>query len=168
VGDFYIPSAKGSLSKITIHLPLHTAKKDYTTRMPDNRSTKQARNKSQKSAISRAPRWKQLLLALSLVPLIAGGLLILLWAIDVLILQPADTQLTVGVMFVLLSFAVSNLVQANWLAAAGWLLLMVADGLLLSQQRGSIQYIAIAIGVAAVILFAIEIVRRLRAQNKLR
>lgn len=110
--------------------------------------------------------WKQILLALTLVPLIAGGLLILLWAFDVELWEPPDTQLTIAVLFIFLSFAASNLIQRNWLPAVGWFLLMLADAVLLSQLRGPTQIIAIGVGVAALLLFAVEIYHRLRARSK--
>ncbi|RPI81421.1 MAG: hypothetical protein EHM41_20685 [Chloroflexi bacterium] len=108
---------------------------------------------------------KQILLALTLVPLIAGGVLILLWAFDVELWEPPDTQLTVAVLFIFLSFAASNLIQRNWLPAVGWFLLMLADAVLLSQLRGPTQMIAIGIGIAALLLFAVEIFHRLRSRT---
>jgi hypothetical protein len=90
---------------------------------------KQAR-KLPKSKETR-PAWKNLILALTLVPLVAGIFLIAAWALDWDITGSLENQIYVGILFLLTSFAVSNLVQKRWLLGAGWLLLMLADILFL-------------------------------------
>jgi hypothetical protein len=108
--------------------------------------------------------WKQIFLALSLVPLVAGVILIIMWAMDFFLWQPPDTQVTIAVLFIFLSFSASNFFQDKRLLAVGWFLLMIADGLLLSQLRGPGQILAIILGVIALGLFTFEVFRRVRSQ----
>lgn len=159
-------SPKGSLRKLACPIPLQDVEIDYTNGMP-GKSQKRPSNLSTGNKISKnTPAWRQILLALTLVPLVAGGVLILLWAFDVFLWQPPDNQLTVAVLFVFFSFSASNFLQGKWLVGLGWFLLMIADGILLSQVRGTVQIAAIVVGIIALIIFAVEIILRLRSQRK--
>lgn len=112
------------------------------------------KNKSKKSAkIKQKPGgWKNLLLALSLVPLVAGIFLIIAWALDWDITGSLENQVFVGILFLLLSFTMSNLVQQRWLLGFGWLLLALADFLILLTLDSSIQITAVVIGIAGLVL----------------
>ena len=111
------------------------------------------------------PSGSKIVLALSLVPLIAGAILIVAWAMDFEWLPNPQDQIVVGTMFVLLSFAVSNAAQKKWTLGAGWALLLVADYLILAQRTAWIQYLGIAAGVAGAALVAMAFFRNIRAGN---
>ena len=87
-----------------------------------------------KSAPAIQPNWVKLGLALTLVPLIAGALFILLWAFDMILWEDSLAQALIGVLFILFSFAANNAFQRKWILAAGWGLLGVADLLLLTSM----------------------------------
>jgi hypothetical protein len=108
---------------------------------------KKLTKKSPKSKETR-PAWINLILALTLVPLVAGVLLIAAWALDWDITGSLENQIYVGILFLLTSFAVSNLVQKRWLLGTGWVLLMLADILFLFWLNPSTQTFAAILGVA--------------------
>ena len=87
-----------------------------------------------RSASAAQPNWVKLGLALTLVPLIAGVLFIILWALDMILWDDPLAQALIGVLFILFSFAANNAFQRKWILAAGWGLLSVADLLLLTSM----------------------------------
>jgi len=97
-----------------------------------------------------------LLLALTLVPLIIGALLIGAWVLDILIFEDAQSQITVAFLFFLLGFAASNAMQKRWRLAAGWGLLMLADLVILAWLDVRAQTVAIGFGGVGVVFLAIE------------
>ncbi len=72
-----------------------------------------------------------LLLSLTLVPLVIGVLLIGAWALDIYFFDAPETQTLVAILFILASFALSNILQKKKQLAIGWSLLTVADVVLL-------------------------------------
>jgi hypothetical protein len=105
------------------------------------------------------------LLALTLVPIIAGGLLVIAWAVDWELVPPLENQAFLGLLFILLGFTLSNLIQKKWTLAAGWGLLTLADLLLLTQRVIWIQIGALALTVAGLLLLAVEFYRQYQ-QNR--
>ncbi len=103
-----------------------------------------------------------LLLALTLVPLIIGGLLIGAWALDIEIFGDPQAQITVGVLFILLGFTASNAMQKRWRLAAGWGLLAIADLVILAWLNVWAQMVAIGFGAVGIIFLAIEFYRQYR------
>jgi len=127
--------------------------------MPAKKTTK----KTSKTKEVR-PSWKNLLLALTLVPLVAGVILLAAWVLDFKLIGELESQVWVGVMFILLSFTLSNLVQERWRLFAAWLLLLVADVVLLAWVNLTAQIIAIILAVIGVILLGIEVYRHFEGQ----
>ena len=115
---------------------------------------------------SSAASWSRLLLALTLVPLVIGGLLILAWALDMILWEPPDTQVWVGILFILLSFAASNTIQRKWYPALGWALLAIADFIVFRWINLSIQIVAGVLAVFGSGLILFEIYRTWRAQRQ--
>ncbi len=109
-------------------------------------------------------RFLRLLLALTLVPLVIGGLLILGWALDILLWENA-TQVYVGILFILASFAASNGLQKHWYAASGWALLAISDMLLLAVVNIFSQIAAIVLGAMGLLLLSMEFYRRWRERS---
>lgn len=110
------------------------------------------------------PSWSRILLALTLLPLISGALLIIAWALDFEIWEP-QTQITIAMLLILISFALSNAVQKKWLLAAGWALLAAADFLILSPLDPFLKITGAVVGVIGVILLGVEFYRRFKAQQ---
>lgn len=120
----------------------------------------------QKRQTNHKPSWSRLALALTLVPLIAGVLFIAMWALDFYLWEPGENQAMIGLLFILLSFALSNAVQRNWILATGWGLLTVADLLLLVVVSLPVQIAAIAAVVIGLGLLLFEFYRRFQQQNQ--
>jgi membrane-bound ClpP family serine protease len=123
-------------------------------------------------AIRRSPSASgcNLLLALTLVPIVIGVLLIGAWVLDISIFDDAQSQIIVGILFILLGFAASNILQKRWRLAAGWGLLMCADLVLLAWLNVWAQAIAIGFGLVGLIFLGIEFYRQYRQgqQSKLK
>lgn len=122
------------------------------------KSSKRTKSKSKRPA---SP-WRNILLAASLVPLIAGVVLVVLYGFDVILWESAQAQLVIASLFALLTFASSNALQANWIPAAGWALVLVADWLLWVSDSTGMQILSFALGAAGLILLAVEIYLRMR------
>lgn len=125
---------------------------------------------SKKSSLSRpgakAPPAKNLLLMLSLLPLIAGVLLVFAWVLDINIWGDAQFQVSLAILLMLVSFAISNAVQKLWFLAAGWTLLAVADLILILLVDYRYQIVAFVIGGVGLVLVGYEFFRRIQAQGK--
>jgi hypothetical protein len=104
----------------------------------------------------KASPWKNILLALTLVPFIIGVILIGAWVLDLELLENPQSQVTVAVFFFLLTFTLSNAIQSRWRLAAGWGLLAIADMVTLAWLNVAAQIIAIVLGMIGVILLGIE------------
>lgn len=115
------------------------------------------------AAQKRSGLGKNLLLTLTLVPLVIGVLLIGTWVLDILVLDDFQSQITVGVLFFLLSFAASNALQKKWRLAAGWGLLMCADLVLMGWLEVWAQVTALGVGLIGLILLLIEFYRQYRS-----
>jgi hypothetical protein len=118
------------------------------------------------SSRSSAPgfSWKNFFLLVSLLPIAAGVLLIIAWALDLLVWD-APIQISIAIFSLLLGFTISNAAQQNWVLTAGWLLLAVGDLLFLSP-RIEILYGAIALVAAGILLVVFELARRFLKQKK--
>lgn len=103
---------------------------------------------------------RNLLLTLTLVPLVVGILLIGAWVLDILIFDDAQSQVTVAILFILLSFTGSNALQRRWRLAAGWGLMMCADLVILAWLNIWAQIVAIGFGLVGLIFLAIEFYRQ--------
>lgn len=112
--------------------------------------------------------WPKRFLSLSLVPIIAGVVLIALWALDINVIGSSDSQPLVGLFFVLLGFMMSNAFQKLWRLALGWLLIAAADILLLIPAQDAVRYAAIAIGAVGLVLLIAEIAVRVRQAQQTR
>jgi len=104
-------------------------------------------------------------LMLTLVPVVIGVLLIFAWAMDFLLLDDAQVQLFVGILFFLLGFAASNAIQKRWGLAAGWGLLMVADLILLAWLNLYAQIAAMIVGAVGLGFIVVEFYRQYRTAN---
>jgi hypothetical protein len=123
--------------------------------------TKKNPSKAKKtSSLTQSSPGRNVLLTLTLVPLVVGILFIGAWALDISILEDAQSQITVGILFFLLSFAASNALQKRWRLAAGWGLLMCADLVVLAWLELWAQVVAIGLGLLGLIFLAVEFYRQ--------
>jgi len=118
------------------------------TRMAKKTSKKKKRTK-------RTSPGKNILLMLTLVPIVIGVLLILAWALDFEILAN-QSEVQVGLFFLLLGFALSNVLQKRLGLAAGWGALAVADLIILTWWNIWAQAIASIAGLSGLIFLGVE------------
>jgi hypothetical protein len=109
----------------------------------------------------------RLLLALTLLPLALGILLIIAWGFDFILWLSPEFQISLASFFILISFSASNLVQKNWLLAGGWLLVALADWLLLNRLDVASQAAGFGMGAAGLLVIAYEIFRRYKQTSKI-
>jgi hypothetical protein len=98
---------------------------------------------------------KNILMTLTLVPVVLGLLLILAWALDFEILEN-QSEIQVGILFLLLGFALSNTLQKKYGLAAGWGSLAVANLIILTWWNLWAQIITGIAGLAGLIFLGIE------------
>lgn len=111
------------------------------------------------------PAWKNIALTLTLIPLGAGLILIIAWALDWNVIGAVESQVWVGVFFLLLSFAFSNLIQRRWLLFSGFLLLSIADLLFLLWVNIYAQAIAGVLGVIGLGLIGYPFFKQISQQS---
>jgi len=109
---------------------------------------------------------KNILMMLTLVPIVIGLLLILAWALDLEILAN-QSEIQVGLFFLLLGFALSNVLQKRLGLAAGWGALAVADLIVLTWLNVWAQTIASIAGLIGIIFLGVEFYKQYQ-QDKLK
>jgi hypothetical protein len=125
-----------------------------------------ANRKTNSKSLSKSPEeplshWARIALSLTLVPLIGGLVLIGAWALDIQLTPDLDSQAWVGLLFMLLSFILSNLIQKRWWLFAGWLLVGISDFIFLTWVNLWAQVLAGIIGVIGAIILLFEFYRRI-------
>ena len=110
--------------------------------------------------------WRRILLALTLAPLILGVVLIGAWSLDITLIGELENQIWVGLFLILISFTLSNLIQKKWVLFAGWLLLSIADYLLLRVVELRVQIVALALAAIGIGLLLTEFYRQFRSQSQ--
>jgi hypothetical protein len=131
------------------------AKRKTSIENPSNKSSREERQKRAR---------KNVFLALTLVPLVAGIFLIIAWAIDWNLIGDLESQIWIGVLFLLLSFTLSNLIQQRWLLFWGWLLLTIADFIFLIWVNLYAQIIAALIGIIGASFLAFRFYQQIAKQ----
>ncbi len=114
-----------------------------------------------------APRWRQVLLLLTIVPMAVGVVLfVAAWA-DWVFLGSQMGQTVAGALIALLGFAAANALQAHWLLAAGWAGLGIGVWLLVGHSDVPWMFWAgAAAGAGALVCLGLEFVRRYRALSE--
>jgi hypothetical protein len=107
---------------------------------------------------------KNLLMTLTLVPVVLGILLILAWALDLEILEN-QSEAQVGIFFLLFGFALSNGLQKRRGLAMGWGALAIADLIILAWWNVWAQGVASVVGFIGLIFLGVEFVKRYK-QNR--
>lgn len=104
---------------------------------------------------------KNVFLALTLVPFVLGLILLGAWVLDIEVLDDLQSQITVGILFFLLSFTASNALQKRWMLAAGWGVLVVADLIVLAWLDVRAQIVALSVGAVGAALLGYEFFRQI-------
>jgi membrane-bound ClpP family serine protease len=107
---------------------------------------------------------KNLLMTITLVPVVLGLLLILAWALELEILGN-QLEVQVGIFFLLLGFTLSNALQRKFSLAAGWGSLAIADLIVLAWWNVWAQALASLAGLAGLIFLGIEFFKRYRQER---
>jgi hypothetical protein len=108
---------------------------------------------------------RNILLTLTLVPVVIGLLLILAWALDMEILEN-QSEVQVGIFFLLLGFALSNTLQKKYGLAVGWGSLAIANLIILTWWNLWAQVIAGAAGLAGLVFLGIEFYKQYRQDKE--
>lgn len=112
------------------------------------------------------PTWLRVLLALSLAPLILGVVLIGAWSLDITLIGELESQIWIGLLLILFSFTLSNLLQKKWGLFAGWLLLTIADFLLLKLVDLRVQIFALVLAALGMGFLIIEFYKQYLRQSQ--
>lgn len=127
-------------------------------RSKQNLATKKPEN-SQPLSIS-------ILLTLTLVPMVIGILMIGAWALDIELWEDPQAQVIIGLLFILVSFAVSNGLQKKWRLAAGWSILAISDAILLLWLNVAVQIIALVLAVVGLIIIISEFINQWKKNKR--
>ena len=111
------------------------------------------------------PRWRQVVVLASLVPMLIGIILFGASWFGGIWIGDATTQTVTGALLAFFGFTLSNVAQAKWTLAAAWALLGVAVWLLIAPPAPMLRWVggaAGAIGMALVLLAFVERYRQIR------
>lgn len=98
---------------------------------------------------------RNVILMLTLVPVVIGLLLIVAWALELEIFEN-QSEVQVGIFFLLLGFFLSNVLQKKYGLAAGWGALAAADLIVLTWWNIWAQVIASIAGLSGIIFLGVE------------
>jgi hypothetical protein len=134
----------------------------YGAKMASKKTSKKSATKRQNVQ----PAWLRILLALSMAPLILGVVLIGAWSLDITLIGELENQIWVGLMLILFSFTLFNLLQKKWGLFAGWLLLTIADFLLLALVDLRVQILALVLAALGMGFLIIEFYKQYQRQSQ--
>ena len=115
------------------------------------------------------PLWRQVLILVSVVPMLAGIVLFVASWFDAIWIGNATTQTVTGALLALGGFALSNVAQAKHRLALGWALLAVAVWLLVKPPLAWLFWagVAFAVGGLALVFSAFAVrYRQVRAAGR--
>ena len=127
--------------------------------------TKKKNTTNKLSSKKRSSPGKNILMTLTLVPMIIGVILIGAWALEIEVLKN-QSEVTVGVLFFLLGFAASNAFQKRYKLAAGWGALAVADLILLTWLSVWAQGVALVVALIGIVYLGIEFYKQYRRDKE--
>ena len=106
--------------------------------------------------------WRQMFLALALVPLVLGLLLIITALVGAVVWRSPGEQAAMGGFYILFSFVASNALQKQWSLAVGWSLLGVAIWLAVYWPGLGARLAAAALAGLSVAIISRQFLRRRR------
>lgn len=115
-------------------------------------------NLANKQPENTQPLLISILLTLTLVPMVIGILMIGAWALDIELWEDPQAQVIIGLLFILVSFAVSNGVQKKWRLAVGWSVLAISDLIVLIWLNVTVQIIALVIAAVGLVIIISEFI----------
>lgn len=107
-----------------------------------------------------------ILLTLTLVPMVIGILMIGAWALDIELWEDPQAQVIIGLLFILVSFAVSNALQKKWRLAAGWSVLAISDAILLLWLNVTVQVIALILAAIGLVIIISEFINQWKKNKR--
>jgi len=115
------------------------------------------------------PRYRQLLMVLTAVPMVTGLFLFIASWFDFVLVGTAESQTLAGALLALGGFAAANALQGLWRLVAGWLLIAAAIWLAVTQPLSPLRWVAVAagaVGLGLVLASFIERYREVRRSEK--
>jgi hypothetical protein len=110
------------------------------------------------------PPWLNMLLMLSLVPMLGGFLIAAATAVGLVFMGSGEAQAMVGSIFMLGGFTLVNALQKKWLLALGWGLPGLGLWILTTASTDLHQAIGFGLMSAGILLLVYEIAKTLREQ----
>ncbi len=124
------------------------------------------KNLANKKPENTQPLLISILLTLTLVPMVIGILMIGAWALDIELWEDPQAQVIIGLLFILISFAVSNALQKKWRLAAGWSVLAISDVILLLWLNVTVQIIALVLAAVGVVILILEFISQWKKNKR--
>lgn len=121
-----------------------------------------SRRRTEQAKATDQPRWRQILLIVSVVPMLAGVILFVASWFDAVWIGNPTTQTITGGVLACVGFTLSNVLQANWLLASGWVLLGAAVWLLVAPPLLPLRWLGAVAGAVGAALVLLAFVRRYR------
>jgi hypothetical protein len=123
---------------------------------------KPASHRSAPQGAPHLPLWRQILLLVSVVPMLAGIVLFTASWFGGVWIGNSTTQTVTGALLAFFGFALANVAQAKWSLAAAWALLGVAVWLLIAPPAPWLRWVGGAAGAAGVALVLLAFFQRYR------
>lgn len=120
------------------------------------------RRKQAAPAVPAMARWQQLLLLVTVVPMLAGIFLFVASWFDIQLFGTPESQTVAGALLALLGFAAANAIQKLWRLAAGWLLLAAGVWLATAAPGTPLLWAGVAVGAAGAVFVLWAFVLRYR------
>ncbi len=123
------------------------------------------RSTQRKRAAQAAPqmaRWQQLLLLVTVVPMLAGLFLFVASWFDIQLFGTPESQTVTGALVALVGFAAANALQKLWRLAAGWLLIAGGVWLATAMAGAPLMWAGVMLGAVGLILVLWAFAQRYR------
>lgn len=120
------------------------------------------RRKQTAPAAPTLARWQQLLLLVTVVPMLAGIFLFVASWFDIQLFGTPESQTVSGALLALLGFTAANAIQKLWRLAAGWLLIACGIWLATAAPGTPFLWAGVALGVVGAVFVLWAFVVRYR------
>ncbi len=127
--------------------------------MTKKRST---RKKRQPQAPGPLPRWRQLLLLATVVPMLGGLFLFVASWFDLVLFGTPESQTLTGALLALIGFAAANVIQGLWWLAGGWLLIAAGVWMATFLTDPRVMWAGVILGALGLVVVLWAFVQRYR------
>ncbi len=124
--------------------------------------------KRQPQAAQPLPRWRQLLLLATAVPMLGGLFLFVASWFDLVLFGTPESQTITGALIALIGFAAANAIQALWWLAGGWLLIAVGVWMATFLTDPRLMWAGVILGAAGLVVVMWAFVQRYRQVRRAR